>query len=176
MIFLTVGTQFPFDRLVKAVDEAVETGEVIEEIYAQIGKGSYLPHNFAAAPSLEKHVFDKRIREASYIISHAGTGTITMALDNNKPLLVMPRQKKYGEAVNDHQIAIAKKFEEFGHILVVYQEENLPAKIEELKSFVPQPRRTNTKAVISKISEFLNSVNPSARQTAEHDSVTQPLR
>lgn len=161
MIFLTVGTQFSFDRLIKAVDQVVETGRVTEEIYAQIGRSSYQPHNFEAASSLERHVFYKYICQASYIISHAGMGTITTALDNNKPLLVMPRQKKYGEVVNDHQIAIAKKFEEFGHILVVYQEEDLPEKIEELKSFVPIPRRNNAKSVIRRISKFLCSINTS---------------
>lgn len=159
MIFLTVGTQFPFDRLVKAVDEAVGAGKVTEQIYAQIGEGLYRPRNFEAVPSLEKHLFDKYIREALSIISHAGMGAIKQALENSKPLLAMPRQKKYGEVVNNHQVAIAKKFEEFGHILVAYQVEDVPNKIEELKSFVPAPRTSNSKAVISRISGFLSSIN-----------------
>ena len=162
MIFLAVGTQFPFDRLVRAVDIAVERGHITEPIYAQIGKGSYRPHNFWSISSLEKSLFDKYIREASCIISHAGMGIIAMVLSNNKPLLVMPRQKKYGEVVNDHQLAITKKFEEFGHILAVYSEKDLQAKIEQLKSFVPRPRTNNTEAIINKISEFLSYLNQSA--------------
>jgi len=74
----------------------------------------------------------------------------------------MPRQKKYGEVVNDHQIAIARKFEEFGHILAVYREEDLQAKIEQLKSFTPRPRSNNTEAIISKISGFVSCLNQSA--------------
>jgi len=158
MIFLTVGTQLPFDRLVKTVDKAVETGLVAEEIYAQIGAGSYRPHNFRAAPSIEKHLFDKYIRQASSIISHAGMGTIMMAMENNKPLLVMPRRKKYGEVVNDHQLAIAKKFEQSGHILVAYRQEDMPAKIKELKSFIPRPRTNQTEAVVEKIACFLKTI------------------
>ncbi len=159
MIFLTVGTQISFDRLVKAVDEAVERGQIAEEIYAQIGMGLYQPRNFRAVSFIEKHLFDKHIRQASCVISHAGIGVITAVLDNKKPLLVMPRRKKYGEAVNDHQVAIAQKFEELGHLLVAYYEEDLPKKIAKLKFFVPQVRDSDAKAVINKISEFLNFAN-----------------
>lgn len=159
MIFLTIGTQFPFNRLLKAVDDCFDDGLINEEIFAQIGDSSYRPHNFKAVSSLEKHLFDKHIREASCIISHAGIGSITMALNYNKPLLVMPRRKRFKEHVNDHQVATARKFEEFGHILVAYQEEDLPEKIKELKSFVPRPRKNQAKAVADRIAKFLDEVS-----------------
>jgi len=158
MIFLTVGTQFPFDRLVKAVNKAASQNGFKEKIFAQVGCNSYQPQNFEAISLLEKDIFDKYIHEASCIISHAGMGTIAMALEHKKPLLVMPRFKKYGEAVNDHQISIAKKFEELGHVLVANTEDELAEKIEQLKSFVPQPRKAQTKAVIDRISKFLNEL------------------
>lgn len=158
MIFLTVGTQFPFDRLVKTVDDVFDQGLIDEEIFAQIGKTSYKARNFGSVASLEKKVFDKYLKESSSIISHAGIGTITMALDNHKPMLVMPRLKKYGEVVNDHQLAIAKKFEELGHVLVAYTEDKIPEKIKQLKSFVPRPRKVQTKAVIDRINKFLNEL------------------
>lgn len=158
MIFITVGTQFPFDRLVKAFDEVVSRNGFEEEIFAQIGNSSYRPQNFEAISSLEKKVFDKHICEASCIISHAGMGTITTALEHNKPLLVMPRLKKYGEVVNDHQVAIARKFEEFGHLLVAYNIEDLPDRIRELKNFVPRKRKANPQAIAERISHFLSSL------------------
>jgi len=158
MIFLTVGTQFPFDRLVKAVDELVGRNGFDEQIFAQIGDSSYKPRNFKAIPLLEKKVFDKNISEASCIVSHAGIGTIAMALDNEKPLLVMPRSRKYGEVVNDHQAAIARKFEQLGHILVAYDVEDLSDGIHKLKSFVPRERKANPDAVADRIRRFLNSL------------------
>jgi len=158
MIFLTVGTQFPFDRLVKTVDDVFDQGLIDEEIFAQIGENSYKPRNFESVTSLEKKLFDKHLKQASSVISHAGMGTITMALDNNKPLLVMPRSKKYGEVVNDHQAAIARKFEELGHILAVYDVKELPDGIRKLKNFVPKERKANPDAVADRISRFLNSL------------------
>ncbi len=158
MIFLTVGTQFPFDRLVKSMDQAFDGRLINEEIFAQIGESSYKPLNFESVVSLEKNVFDKRLREASNVISHAGMGTITMALKHHKPLLVMPRLKRYREHVNDHQVATARKFEELGHILAVYDAKDLPNGIRKLKNFVPRERKANPKAVADRIHRFLNSL------------------
>ena len=158
MIFLTVGTQFPFDRLVKSVDEIISENGFEDEIFAQIGKSSYQPRNFEAVPFLEKPLFDKHIRKASGIISHGGIGTITMALEYNKPLLAMPRLKCYGEVVHNHQVAILKRFELLGHVLVAYEAAELPAKIKQLKSFVPRKRKAQPQAVVERITQFLNEI------------------
>lgn len=158
MIFLTVGTQLPFDRLVKAVDEVIEHNNLDEEVFAQIGETSYKPRNFESVCSLDRHLFKSRIQDASGIIGHAGIGTITMALENEKGLLVMPRLSKYREAVNDHQSDIAKKFEQQGCLLVAYKEQDLPEKIEELRIFVPEKRLSQAEKVVERISTFLNKI------------------
>ena len=157
MIFLTVGTQFPFDRLVMAVDRAVEQNFIEDEIFAQIGNSRYTPNNFTGVASLSKKDFDTKLREASCVISHAGMGSITMAMDYNKPLLAMPRLKKYHEVVNDHQVAIAKKFEMLEHILVAYEPDELPEKIKQLKSFVSRKRIAQPLAIAQRITTFLQT-------------------
>ena len=164
MIFLTVGTLFPFDRLVKAVDITITKNNGYEKVFAQIGKTNYEPKNIEYTAILENRNFDKKISDADYLISHAGIGTITMALELNKPLLVMPRRKKFKEHVNDHQVATARKFGELGHILVAYTEEELPDKLRELKTFVPKPRENQAKAVAERISIFLNEIDMSIKK------------
>jgi UDP-N-acetylglucosamine transferase subunit ALG13 len=158
MILLTVGTQFPFDRLVKAIDEAAGQNLFEEEIWAQVGQSSYQPRNFKSVKFLEKHLFEQWAQKASKVISHAGMGTITMAMENEKPLLVMPRLKKHGEVVNDHQVAIAKKFEELGHILAAYEPSDLQEKIVALKNFVPRRRKPQADVVTKRILKFLNDL------------------
>ncbi len=158
MIFLTIGTQFPFDRLIKAVDQAVASGTVSEQVFAQIGDTDYLPRSFESAPMLKKHIFDRRIRQSSSVIGHAGIGTIITALDNNKPLLVMPRLKKYGEVVNDHQVAIAEKFEKRGYVLAAYAETQLPAKIDQLRTFVPWRRKARPQKAVEIITRYINQI------------------
>jgi len=158
MIFLTVGTQFPFDRLVCAIDGAVEQGLLREPIYAQIGDNSYKPRNFESSAFLEKDVFDKYVEQSSAIIGHAGMGTISAALSRNKPLLVMPRLKRFHEVVNDHQVAIARKFSQLGHILAAYDVAELPERIGQLKGFVPNQRNADVKAVAERIHCFLDGM------------------
>ena len=158
MIFLTVGTQFPFDRFVRAVDNIFDQGLIDEGIFAQIGETSYKPRNFESVASLEKRDFDERVKKASSVISHAGIGTITVALKNHKPLLVMPRMKRYKEHVNDHQVATAKKFQELGHILAAYDVKDLADGIRKLKSFIPRKRKASPGAIADRIRRFLNSL------------------
>lgn len=164
MIFLTVGTLFPFDRLVKAVDITIGKNNGYEKVFAQVGKTNYEPKNIGYAAMLESRDFDKKLSGADYLISHAGIGTITMALELNKALLIMPRRRKFREHVNDHQVATARKFEELGHVLVAYTEDELPDKLRELKTFVPKPRENQAEAVAERISKFLNEIRISKDQ------------
>jgi UDP-N-acetylglucosamine transferase subunit ALG13 len=159
MIFLAVGTQFPFDRLVMALDECLDTGLIDEEIFGQVGETSYRPRNFRWSPFLEKKEFDRKIETATKIIGHAGIGIIKTALDNNKPMLVMPRLRMYREVVHDHQVEIAKKFEELGYLLAAYNVQELFEKIRMLKNFVPQKRESQVDSVVQRISEFLQQTN-----------------
>jgi UDP-N-acetylglucosamine transferase subunit ALG13 len=158
MIFLTVGTLFPFDRLVRAVDDAFGKGLINEEVFAQIGESSYKPRSFDSAVMLSKEVFDEYFTKASAVIGHAGMGTISLALDNHKPLLVMPRLKKYGEHVNDHQTAIAKRFSANGHLLVAYDVNEIPGRIQQLRTFQPGPRNPQSQSIVVAIRSFLDEL------------------
>lgn len=101
MIFVAVGTQFPFDRLIQCVDEwAAEHGM---PVHAQIAGGKYTPQHASWDRFMTTDDFNTRLNEASLIISHAGMGNIITALENSKPIIVMNRQHKLGEHRNDHQ-------------------------------------------------------------------------
>jgi beta-1,4-N-acetylglucosaminyltransferase len=159
MIFLTVGTQFPFDRLVRAVDDFFDAYELDDTVFAQIGDSTYKPRHFEAVAALDKEAFDRYFHEASAIIGHAGMGTIMLALDSGKPLLAMPRRRKYGEVVNDHQVALADEFEALGHILVAHTPSELAAKLTRLKSFVPRRHAASPDAVAERINCFVRSID-----------------
>lgn len=161
MIFLAVGTQFPFDRLVRAIDDCIEAGIIEEEVFGQIGETSYKPRNFKSTAFLDKKEFDDALIGSSGVIGHAGIGIIRTSLDNDKPLLVMPRLRKYREVVHDHQVEIARRFEKLGHVLVAYREQDLSAKTKELKYFTPKKRQSQVESVVNRITEFLQKNNGS---------------
>lgn len=156
MIFVTMGTYpLPFDRLIKAIDDLAQQGVFEEEVFAQIGYCRYLPKSIPYKKMMEKELFDETLASASQLIGHAGMGTITLALDHMKPLLVMPRLKKYGEHVNDHQLGTAHKFEDLGHVLAAYNINELSTKIQKLKTFVPKSRKSGAGHVAARIETFL---------------------
>ncbi len=125
--------------------------------------------------SLEKKAFDDRFQRASAIISHAGMGAITMALDHGKPLLVMPRQRRLHEVVNDHQAALAEKFAALGHLLLARDETQLRAKVEQLRSFVPRPRQAHPEVVARKIGALFGDP-PRRRGRSSSAALSDPAR
>ena len=156
MIFLTVGTQLRFDRLVRAVDAWV--GSASErtadggnpEVFGQIadpGSEGYQPKNFAWQPFLEPPAFNEMFAKAAYIVAHAGMGTIISALGAGKPILIMPRRAHLREQRNDHQFATAQRFGTKGGVLVAMEECEVPAALDALVS-----ARANSSA--NRISEF----------------------
>jgi UDP-N-acetylglucosamine transferase subunit ALG13 len=155
VIFVTVGTQFPFDRLIRAVDEAAGKGLLWEETFAQVGVGGYRPGNMKWAEELPREEYARRMKDASAVIGHAGMGTIATALDAGKPLLVMARLERYGEIVNDHQAATAGKFAELGHVIAAANESEIEAKLAGLREFRPKARRTNAEGVVARVARFL---------------------
>ena len=52
-------------------------------------------------------------------------GSIITAIDNNKPIVIMPRLHKYGEHRNDHQLATAHKFRYFKNVYCVENEADI---------------------------------------------------
>ena len=159
MILLTMGTYpAPFDRMVKAVDELWHEGLIGEEVFAQIGYSDYVPKYLKYERLMEKEAFDICLASASALIGHAGMGTITLALEHGKPLLVMPRMRKYHEHVNDHQVGTAHKFEELGHVLAAYEVKELPGKIAQLRSFSAKHREHQADRVALRLRRFLEEL------------------
>ena len=140
MIFLTVGTwRNGYDRLVQAVDELVGRGELDEPVFAQIGYGHYKPKYIEAIEFCSPEAFKEHIRNSRLIISHAGVGSIASVIEQNKPIIVMPRRSSLGEVDNEHQFATARNLEQEGKILVAYEEDQLMGKIRAAKDFIPVP-------------------------------------
>jgi UDP-N-acetylglucosamine transferase subunit ALG13 len=124
VIFVTVGTDLPFDRMVRVVDQwAAATGR--DDVFAQIGKAAWCPRHIAFSRFLEPAEFVRLLTEASTLVSHAGMGTILTALQHGKPVLVMPRRAALGEQRNDHQLATARRLAELGKVRVAFDENEL---------------------------------------------------
>ena len=110
MIFVTVGThEQPFDRLVMCIDDLKRTGVIQEEVIMQIGAGTYEPQYCKWSRLIPYQQMVKNIEDARIVITHGGPSTFVLPLQIGKIPVVVPRQKKYGEHVNDHQLEFTKE-------------------------------------------------------------------
>jgi UDP-N-acetylglucosamine transferase subunit ALG13 len=134
MIFVTVGTQGHFDRLVRTVDEwAGKHGRT--DVFAQIGPSDSRFEHIRAERFIDPADFRNHVESASLLIAHAGMGSIITALELGKRIIVMPRRASMGEQRNDHQIATAKQFAQHGRIDVAFDERELMDKLDHLQAF-----------------------------------------
>lgn len=123
MIFVTIGTQAPFDRFIEMMDEIA--GGMKEEIVAQTCHGIYEPKHLKTIDFVPPDEFEQLFTKARLIVAHAGMGTILSALSRNKPIIVFPRIAALGEHRNEHQLATAKKMKELGLVYVASNREEL---------------------------------------------------
>ena len=111
MIFLTIGSHEPFDRLVRALDAWAGASGREARVFGQItARARYIPEHFDHVATLTPAEYAAHCADARLIVSHAGMGTILTALQAGTPALLFPRRASLGETRNDHQIATAKKF------------------------------------------------------------------
>jgi beta-1,4-N-acetylglucosaminyltransferase len=157
VIFLTVGSMFPFDRLVRSMDGLIADGTITETVEAQIGDGLYEPQHMRFSRFMGKPEYVEKFMQADKIVAHAGAGTIALALQYGKPLLVMPRRGRLAEHVNDHQLVTAKKYAALQHVLLAEDERALGRQLVSLGAFKPLPRAVKSRELAGRIGEFLKS-------------------
>lgn len=123
MIFVTVGThEQPFNRLIKAVDDLVSDGTIKDEVIIQRGYSTYEPKHckyYDLIPWEEMQCLNK---EARIIITHGGPASFIDVLALGKTPIVVPRQSKFGEHVNDHQLEFAKQLKSRGENIIVVED------------------------------------------------------
>lgn len=113
MIFVTVGThEQPFNRLIKEVDRLVETGVIKDDVFIQTGYSTYEPKFCKWSSLISFDKMNELMETSDIIITHGGPATFMSAIANGKKPIVVPRQEKYDEHVNDHQVDFAQQVKE----------------------------------------------------------------
>lgn len=123
MIFVTIGTQLPFDRLIKIMDEMAP--QLNEEVIAQVCRLGFTPKNIKTINFLAPDEFNTLFDKARLIVSHAGMGTILSAMKKGKNIIAFPRIAALGEHRNEHQLATARIFKEMEIVNVAMNEDEL---------------------------------------------------
>jgi len=162
MIFVTVGSQkFPFDRLLKKVDQLAADGIISEEVFAQTGVSGYHPQHCRWQPFYDRVDFAKLVEGCDIMITHGGTGAIISAVKRGKKVIAVPRLARYGEHVDDHQLQLLQQFDELNLICVCPDENRLPEALQTVRTHRYDSYRSNTEAYITSLDELIRTAeNP----------------
>lgn len=138
MIFVTVGThEQQFNRLIKKIDELKEKNIIKDDVYIQIGYSTYEPKYCQYKKLLSYDEMNDMYHKADIIITHGGPASFMKALELKKIPIVVPRQEKFDEHVNDHQVEFVKLVEErFGNIIGIYNINDLEGSIIEFNNIL----------------------------------------
>lgn len=125
MIFVTVGThEQQFNRLVEYMDKWASEHD--EEVIIQTGYSTYEPKHCEWGKFYPYKKMVEMVDGARIVITHGGPSSFIMPLQIGKTPIVVPRQKRYEEHVNDHQVKFCKEVESrMGTIVVAEDVEKL---------------------------------------------------
>ena len=144
MIFVTVGTnEARFDRLLSAVAEIRPD----EDLVVQYGHSSRV--GVARSEQFDFLPFDRMVelvREARVVVTHAGVGSIMVALSGGKRPVVVPRLRAFGEAVDDHQLQLGRRFAAKGLVTLVERPEELGGVLDNASAPLTVTSRSNALA------------------------------
>jgi UDP-N-acetylglucosamine transferase subunit ALG13 len=122
MILVTVGTnEARFDRLLRAF----EADPSREELLVQHGPSPIRPPGATCVDYLPYDRLVHAIHRARVVVTHAGVGSIMTALANGKRPVVVPRLRRFGEAVDDHQVQLGLRLHEAGLVTFVERPEEI---------------------------------------------------
>ncbi len=161
MIFVTVGTEkFPFDRLLKTLDEGKGLGLIEQEIFAQTGSGLYEPKYFQYQSMISFKKMICMINQAKIVVSHAGVGSTILCLSLGKIPIIISRRSELGEHVDNHQVEFAERMDDIGNVIVA-NNGDLIEKINNYKEIISdlQPRRKSSRdSLILYLKDYISSL------------------
>ena len=156
MIFVSVGTnEARFDRLLHAVAEL----QLPERLLIQHGHSIRLERpESELVDFLPFEDMVDAIRSARVVVTHAGVGSVMVALANGKRPVVVPRRKAFAEAVDDHQLQLGRRFAQAGLVTLVEDPAGLAEAVnaeQEAAAIVP-----SASTLAADISSFLDDLIP----------------
>jgi UDP-N-acetylglucosamine transferase subunit ALG13 len=118
VIFASVGSMLPFDRLIRGIDEWARDNPSVP-VFIQIGEGDYEPRYAPFVRIMPMTEYRERLRACDLFVAHVGMGSIMQALEERKQLLMMPRRHDLGEHTTDHQLHTAERFKDRNGLMIV---------------------------------------------------------
>ena len=166
MIFVTTGNFLAFPRLIDAVDRLRRAGVIREEVILQVGRmPGFVSADCKTVDFLSPAEFSAAVDRSQIVISHAGAGAMIHVLGAGKVPIVMPRRKKYGEHVDDHQLDLARVLGAQHRAIVALEPDDLPAAIASASLSAVRQRSVRPTKMIELVSRAIDEILRSKNST-----------
>ncbi len=154
MIFASVGSLLPFERLVRAVDDWARDNPG-EEVFIQIGDTVFEPQHAPFVRIMPMTEYRDRLRDCDLLVAHVGMGSILQALQMRKQMILLPRLRERQEHTTDHQVDTANRFANVKGIRIADDEATLQR---EMSLMLRQPLEISDAICEDASPELLNHV------------------
>ena len=161
MILVLLGTQNnSFKRLLKEINRLKNEGIIKEKILVQAGYTKIEDNNknsdIEVFDFVDSNKIQEMMKQAEYIITHGGVGSIVSGLKLEKKIIAVPRLKKYDEHVNDHQLEIVEEYTKSGYIIGIKDVSELEKAYRNLKNFKPNKFNGDNNKLVQMVEDFIN--------------------
>ena len=149
MILVLLGTQNnSFHRLLEEIEKNIKNGNIKDKVIVQAGHTKYESDNMEIFDMLPQEELDKLMDDADLVITHGGIGSMMGAIKAGKKIIAVPRLKKYGEHVNDHQLEMINTFKKQGLLVGINKVEELEQALKDVQNLQTKKIEKSTNRII----------------------------
>lgn len=155
MILVTVGThEQQFNRLIREIDQLKKENIIKEDVFIQTGYSDYVPTYCEWEKLIDYEKMKVKMKIARLVVTHGGPSSFMEVLAMGKIPVVVPRQRCYGEHINDHQVDFCRSVLAKGYNIILV-EEIAHLKLVLQKNTQSLPPKSNNKIFNTKLMEVL---------------------
>jgi UDP-N-acetylglucosamine transferase subunit ALG13 len=167
LVFVTVGTErYAFARLVGWIDDWArsDVGRGAR-CFVQYGAGEP-PRTAEGADFLTFPEMQEFLSSATAVVCHGGTGSVMLARTLGRKPIVVPRVKRYGENVDDHQVDFAVRLRGLGEAEMAESFDELRSLLDDAatgaRSFTAAPNDAHVEKAVGRFELAVERLGPAS--------------
>ena len=137
-VFILFGTShLPFQRLVLVANRLSSKGN---NVSCQAGVNTGFGNGVRTYDFMKRSVLLRHLSETDVIITQGGFGSLYDSVSSGRPVIAIPRMKKFGETDHDQQ-ELCEYFEATGKLRLITDESTLDDELSKWVARAPQEPR-----------------------------------
>jgi len=159
MILVLLGTfQIEFPRPLMVIEQLLQENKLQEKVIVQNGFTNFNSSLLDMRPFMSSEELDQLYKESRIIITHAGTGSLMKGIKMGKKIISIPRLKKYGEHIDDHQLEIHTELANLQYIYPWNDGDSLEKILIDLENFHPVEYISHKNDMINYLKSYIDSL------------------